>query len=144
MSANFAGGMLRVEINVTEFNRAKKAIAMVNQKGTYRGMFRDEIKENLRYLTWYAKRITHKASGVLALAHTWEYDSYRTKGRIFLSEHVSWIQGRSTIRRPHIYGVYEHARGGSHAFYERTVREAATDRYMSDGLRAAVKGLPWP
>jgi len=144
MSGSFAGGMLRVEINVAEFNRAKKAISMANDRGTYRGMFRDEIKKDLRYLTWYAKQITHKQSGVLALAHTWEYDSHRMVGRIYIDPKVTWIQGRSSIRRPHIYGLYEHSRGGSHAFYDRTVREAATPSYILDGLRASVKGLPWP
>lgn len=142
MSVSFAHGMLRVEINVTEFNRAKKAISMVNDRGTYRGMFRDEIKRDLVYLTWYAKQITHKQTGVLALAHTWEYDSHRMKGKIFIGDKVSWLSG-STIRRPHIYGVYEHARGGSHAFYERTAKEAAPKK-LPDGLRAAVKGLRWP
>jgi hypothetical protein len=143
-SVAIGGGMLRVEINVAEFNRAKRAISMANSKGTYRGMFRDEIKKDLRHLTAYAKRITHKESGVLALSHTWEYDSYRTKGRIFINPQISWIQGRSVIRRPHIYGFFEHARGGSHAFYDRTVSEAATPRYILDGLYVAVKGIPWP
>jgi len=142
--ADFAGGMLRVEINQAEFYRARKAITMLNSGKTYRGMFRDAITTQLNYLTWYARRITHKMSGVLALAHTWKYDSYRTRGVIFINPNVSWMQGRSVIRRPYVYGVYEHNRGGSHAFYARTVREAATPRHIIDGMYAAVRGLPWP
>ena len=144
MSVSIAGGMLRVEINVSEFNRAKKAIAMANNGHTYRGMFRGEIQSQLKYFTWYAKQITHKQSGVLSMAHTWEYDSHRMRGRIYISDEVTWIQGRSRIRRPHIYGVYEHNRGGSHAFYSRTLREAANQSYCTSGLYHAVKGLPWP
>jgi hypothetical protein len=40
-------------------------------------------------------------------------------GRIYIDPTAVNPRGQ----RPEEYGVYEHARGGSHAFYERTIKE---------------------
>lgn len=66
----------------------------------------------------------------VAITHVWKY-----KGGGLRASHRMAVEGASakiyidptTInprgQRPSIYGPYEHARGGTHAFYNRTVAE---------------------
>lgn len=136
-------GFLTVQVDTGDFQKAKRAIAMINDKGTYRGMFRDEIRDNMQGLKNYAVSVTHRESSNLARSHTWIYDSHRMQGTLYVDPTKFWFKGRGRITWPHKYAVYEHARGGSHAFYERTVREAAP-YVLPQGLKAAVRKLPWP
>lgn len=70
----------------------------------------------------YAASITHRQSGILASAHTssFEVGGGDFRGRIYLDPAVKGERGTP----PSIYGLAEHAKGGSHAFYERTAAEA--------------------
>jgi len=134
-----------VEIYVSNFDQAKRAIAMANDRGTYRGMFRDEITLRLREGRDYATQITHRQTGSLAESHTYEYDSHRMRGSIYINPESFWLQSETKIRQPAEYGIYEHARGGTHAFYERTSKEYFGDRTrFVYGLARRVKELPWP
>jgi len=76
----------------------------------------------LQYITAallrYATVITHVVTGALRASHRAGYFNYR--GVVFIDSGAVNPFGD----RPSVYGEYEHARGGSHAFYERTVREA--------------------
>lgn len=65
----------------------------------------------------YAKGITHIDTSALQASHLGEVSGAR--GRIYINPAAINPRGF----RPEIYGFYEHARGGSHAFYERTVAE---------------------
>ena len=65
----------------------------------------------------YAVYVTHVDTGALKGAHT--YTVQGSRGEVYINPHVR----RSDGRRPAQYGPYEHARGGSHAFYDRTVNE---------------------
>jgi hypothetical protein len=134
--------MVEFLVGVSDFYRARQAIAMANDSKTWRGMFKDVIEEALEDLTHYAASITHRETGNLAESHMWSYDSHRMKGQIFINPRSVWLQGNSTIRWPKIYGPYEHARGGSHAFYERTMKERG--HILVDGVYAKVRSLPWP
>ena len=138
-----AEGMFQVVVDAPSFYRAQKAIALANGGNTYRGMFRDYISSMLYTCTIYAKSITHVQSGELAKAITWEYNSHRMKGAIFVDPGAVWNSSRGVVRKPSVYGIYEHARGGSHAFMKRTFEERATQFGML-GLRMAVERLPWP
>lgn len=64
-----------------------------------------------------AVALTHVESGALRASHMAEY--YGTRGRIYINPATVNPRGQ----RPVEYGVYEHARGGSHAFYTRAVNE---------------------
>ena len=68
----------------------------------------------------YAASITHVDTGALKGAHAMRIRGRR--GEIYINPGAS----RSDGRRPAIYGPYEHERGGYHAFYARTVKEAGT------------------
>jgi len=131
-----------IELNVAEWAKASKAMAFLIDGEKYRGMFRDTMPDMLEALAEYAADITHEETGNLADSFGWEYDSYRTRGRIFIKPNrPKYQRNYSPYNWAHIYGVYEHARGGEHAFFQRTVNENA-DIILLDGMRKMIKRLP--
>ena len=81
----------------------------------------------------YAQKITHVDTGGLKAAHRMKVRGLR--GEVFLGA------GSGPSGDPRKYGPYEHARGGSHAFYERTEREAGA-RLGREALNVLKRGLP--
>ena len=70
----------------------------------------------------YAVQITHVDTGALKASHRLELkQGAQVEGRIYIDPNSINPKGK----RPAEYGPVEHARGGSHAFYERTRREVA-------------------
>lgn len=67
----------------------------------------------------YARKITHKWTGALAASHrlSTTIDGDHLRGLLYIDENA---QNPITGIRTEVYGPVEHARGGSHAFYERT------------------------
>lgn len=65
----------------------------------------------------YAVALTHVDTGSLKASH--RIALHATRAEIYLDPGAQ----RSDGRRPAQYGPFEHARGGEHAFYERTVAE---------------------
>ncbi len=80
------------------------------------------IREAVVYLHRYAVAITHVDYGALKAAHRMQVTGLA--GRIYVDPAAVNVK---TGKRPAVYGPYEHARGGSHAFYDRTVREAGPE-----------------
>lgn len=68
----------------------------------------------------YAVAITHVITGSLRGTHRMAIEGGGERGRISLDPGT--INPR-TRQKPSVYGVGEHERGGSHAFYDRTVDE---------------------
>ncbi|MBN1430445.1 MAG: hypothetical protein JXB07_18895 [Anaerolineae bacterium] len=68
----------------------------------------------------YAISITHEDTGALRASHRVELVSARQEGIISLD--TSARNPRSNALTSE-YGVYEHDRGGDHAFYKRTIDE---------------------
>lgn len=66
----------------------------------------------------YAVALTHVDTGSLRASHRMEVDGLQ--GRVYLAPEA--VNPRSR-QKTAVYGYYEHERGGSHAFYERTVNE---------------------
>lgn len=99
------------------------------------GVFGEAIRYATAELQRFAIAATHVDTGALKSSHMMEVDGLR--GRIFLSPGAVNPQGQ----RPAVYGVYEHDRGGSHAFYELTVADhgqQVTSRAV-EKIRAAVE-----
>lgn len=69
----------------------------------------------------YAVLITHVDTGALRASHRISFDAGRARGEIYIDPTAVNPRGQ----RPAEYGPEEHARGGSHAFYRRTVVERA-------------------
>ena len=84
----------------------------------------------------YAVGITHVDTGALRASHRVEVTGLR--GRIYIDP--SSVNPRSG-ERPVVYGVEEHARGGSHAFYQRVVDEEGR-RIGERALQELRRGLP--
>ena len=105
----------------------------------YRGAFRDTIKHMLMVMRNYAQFITHRETGTLAASHDIEYNARALSGYIYPSDDRPKLRGRS-VQYPSEYGVYEHARGGSHAFYERTLNEMG-DHIAWEGIRMMIDYL---
>ena len=66
----------------------------------------------------YTVSITHVDSGGLRASHRMQVEGSR--GEIYIDPTATNPRGALTSK----YGPVEHARGGPHAFYERTEREA--------------------
>ena len=84
----------------------------------------------------YAVKITHVDTGTLKASHRVHLRGLEG----VISIDPAAVNPRSR-KRPAEYGVYEHARGGSHAFYARTVVEAGP-RIASQALALLRRGLP--
>ncbi|KPK91508.1 MAG: hypothetical protein AMJ88_13450 [Anaerolineae bacterium SM23_ 63] len=63
---------------------------------------------------------THVVTGSLRGAHHMVIENQGRRGRIFINPQVI---NPKTKTRPAVYGVEEHERGGSHAFYHMAVEE---------------------
>lgn len=81
------------------------------------GAFGEAIREATVELERYAIAVTHVDTGALKSSHTMTVKGLT--GQIFLSPSAVNPYGL----RPARYGPVEHARGGEHAFYDRTVAE---------------------
>jgi len=81
------------------------------------GPFGAAVREATVQLQRFAIGITHVDTGALKGSHTMEVRGLY--GRIFIDPSAVNPKGQ----RPARYGPFEHERGGSHAFYDRTVAE---------------------
>ncbi len=88
------------------------------------------LKEAVPVAHRYAVAITHVDTGALKASH--KITLHPTRAEIYLDPAAR----RSDGRAPAVYGPFEHARGGSHAFYRRVVDERANE--IGD---AAARGM---
>jgi len=80
----------------------------------------------------YAASITHVDTGALRASHTMQASGFH--GSVYINPSAA----RSDGARPAEYGPVEHARGGAHAFYARTVAEAG-QRIVKDSQRVLAR-----
>lgn len=117
----------RIEINMRDYYKVRDALNVVASRGLYRGAFRDTITAMLDIAKRYAEGITHVYSGQLKASHVTEYEGHRMRGSLHVDQHKLARGYGGQLRYPpqfvFEYATYEHARGGSHAFYERTIKE---------------------
>lgn len=83
----------------------------------------------------YAVSVTHVRTGALHASHLMEINGLR--GEVYLNPAAV---NPKTKKRPAEYGVYEHRRGGEHAFYDRTIDEAGPD-LIERGATLAFQGV---
>ncbi len=88
----------------------------------------------------YSQVVTHKITGSLARSQRMDFVTGMNEivGTISLDPHVINPVEDS---RPAQYGIYEHARGGGHAFFERTYEDFKT-KIRSRYFRDFVRNLP--
>jgi hypothetical protein len=98
------------------------------------GAFGNMIREVTTRAHRYAASITHVDTGALRASHTAEVSGLH--GVIYIAPGAT----RSDGGRPAEYGLIEHARGGAHAFYERTA--AVGQRIVQESQSALTQGMP--
>ena len=116
--------MSDITIRVQGADQAKQVLQRAERAVTPRGALGVGIRKGLTLLQIYAASVTHRDTGTLSAAHLTQYAS--GKGYVYPSPYA--INPKS--RKPaSYYGPFEEARGGSHAFYRRTV-DAMEDRVV--------------
>lgn len=103
----------------------------------------EAVKDALIALQRYAVQITHvgkyTGAGALKNSHRINFEG-GMEGTVYIDpSSVSPRRGASKAK-PVEYGIYENARGGEHAFYDRTVAEAgpAISQRAAGKITAAV------
>lgn len=86
----------------------------------------------------YAVAITHVDTGALRASHRMQLEMGSLRGTIYIDPSS---RNPRTGQRPSVYGIFEHARGGSHAFYRRVVDEKGRD-IAEEAARILRSGLP--
>ncbi len=78
----------------------------------------------------FAVIFTHVDTGALRAAQRATYTDWDLRGQIFIDP-----SARNPVsgERPAEYGIYEHARGGEHAFYQRVIDERGNEIVQEAG-----------
>lgn len=114
-----------IHFKVANYARVAKVAKQLSDGKTYRGYIRDTIQASLQDLRDYTSSIVHKETGTLSRGIEWQYDSTLMRGRLLIAPWAIKVSGRETLQWAQVYGVFEHRRGGEHAFFQRAMRERA-------------------
>lgn len=110
-----------------------KAIAALSPKGVGKALQIGSANAHR-----YAVSITHIDTGTLRAAHRIELNLKSARARLFIDPGAT---NPDSGEKAAEYGVYEHRRGGEHAFYERTEREIG-DKVADLMARVVVREMP--
>jgi hypothetical protein len=137
----FGGGKKLVisgDVKATGQEELLRDIDKIVQEMRGSGLLGTAVQYVTRGALAYAKQITHVITSGLQTAHRGTIDlANEPRGVIFIDPSSVNSMGQ----RPYIYGQKEHARGGEHAFYARTVAERG-QALIVQGVNEMVKGLP--
>ena len=126
---------MSVEFAITGIQEAQqrnlRRIAALKPKGALGRMVQEITVGAHRY----AVIITHVDTGSLRASHRMKVSALQ--GQVFIDRNA--VNPRSRVK-PAEYGVYEHERGGGHAFYERTAKEAGP-RLLRQSVQVLRKEL---
>jgi hypothetical protein len=120
-------------IQEAQADNARK-IAALKPRGAY-GRF---IKDVVTALHRYAVTITHVwhyKGGGLRASHRMKLEPSKLYGEIYIDPKSVNPRGQ----KPSVYGPYEEKRGGTHAFYNRTVKEAG-DKVVRKAWKTHMDG----
>jgi hypothetical protein len=131
------GGIEKIVFDISGIQEAQddnaRRIAAMKPKGAAGEAVKHVVVGAHRYVVI----ITHVDTGTLRAAHRMEILGLR--GRIYIDP---------AARNPYsgemaeIYGPYEEARGGSHAFYQRTTEEAGP-RLVNEAITILQRGVAY-
>lgn len=109
-----------------------RAIAALKPEGALGRMVQSVATDLHRH----AVSITHVDTGALRASHRIQISNGGLRGMIYID---AGSRNPRSKQKPSVYGAYEHARGGTHAFYDRTLAEAgnpavdrAVNRFIGD------------
>lgn len=127
--------MSDITVRAQGVEQARQILQRAERAVTQRGALGIGIRKGLTLLRIYAGSITHRDTGTLSAGHLTQYASGR--GYVYPSPYA--INPKS--RKPaSYYGPFEEARGGSHAFYRRTV-DATEDRVVDTVASEIARGI---
>lgn len=110
---------LKLDVTIRGVQEAQRANEQMIAAMRPRGAFGHAIQAATAAVHRYAIGISHVDTGTMKASH-----------RMKVRELTGVVDLDRTSRNPrsrtpaHEYGYHEHERGGSHAYYERTLREA--------------------
>jgi hypothetical protein len=127
------------------------------------GAMGEAVRVTAAELQRYAISITHVGRYIQSKSGRWRYARPHEQGRgggaLRASHRMTFNESGSTAsatinidastanpltgQKPSVYGVYEHRRGGEHAFYSRAVRERGAEA-KARGVAALRKGMVRP
>lgn len=131
--------MTDVKLTITGLQEAQAANLRMIAEVKPSGALGRAVKYALTELHRHAVAITHVDTGSLRASHRMRYEEAGASARGEIYIDPAAVNPR-THKRPAEYGVYEHDRGGSHAFYDRTRDEAGPkiEREMAQLIEVAV------
>lgn len=128
-----------IKVSIRGLQRVQAANRKVLEAFRPGGPVQAGIKYAVTQLHRYAVVVTHVwrvKGGGLRASHRMEIAPGGLHGRIYIDPSAMNPRGQ----RPAEYGVYEHRRGGTHAFYQRTTEEAGP-RIIRGAIRVIRSGL---
>ena len=127
-----------VEVTIRGIQEAQRANERIIAAMRPRGAFGRAIQVATSRVHRYAIAVSHVDTGAMRASHRMRLQLAQLMGIVSLDQ--SARNPRSGVPT-HVYGYYEHERGGSHAFYARTVQEAGP-RIVADAGHMIRRGLP--
>ena len=127
---------------IQEAREAQKHALRILRENRKGGWLDGAIRRALFSAHYYAQIITHFDTTALRRSHIPEmnYQRDHIQGRLFINRST---RNPKHGESPYKYGIVEHDRGGSHAFYERTFEKLVRDRQLekiAGGLTRAYNG----
>lgn len=126
--------MTQFNVSIKGIPEAQAAFEQAARAVKPSGAYGKWIKETTLRLHKYAVDATHVDTGALKASHILTVN--RLQGEIMLNPGAR----RGDEARPAHYGPFEHRRGGSHAFYARTIEHG--NQFASASSRIMLQGLP--
>ena len=126
---------MTVRVDITGIEDARRAMEQAVRAMRPNDAFGKALKATTEHAYLYARQITHIDTGALRASHRMQF--FGKYAEIYPDPAAV----RSDNKRPAEYAIYEHNRGGAHAFYARTVLEDGKQAAQS-GLRLLVKAMP--
>ncbi len=140
-----------IRVSVRGLQALQRANIQMLEAVNPRGGLGRGIRDAGVFMLRYARAITHIQTGTLAASHRMDFaqggvesffGAVRFRTDVFARIYIdSSAKNPFTGQRPYIYGSAEHAKGGSHRFYERAVDEAG-DTAIAIVNNALMRALP--
>lgn len=126
---------MNLNIRLQDAQRTQDAMTQAVEALRPRGKMAEGVKAMTLYLHRRAVQNTHVDTSALRRSIV-----PRVRG-LYGEIYINPVATNPRGQRPAVYGIYEHRRGGSHAFFGNTVAQDG-EKAAQAGIRVVVEGLP--